>query len=81
MRFAPAVGITPSVAPYALYIVERVLVDNRVMGIFKNNPFALVYIMAFLVLKMLAGLEVASVTEILPLFEDMNDCGRTPTVT
>jgi hypothetical protein len=68
VSIAPTIGITPHVAPYALYIDERVLGDNWVMGVFKYRPFALVNVVAFLVFEMLAGLEVTIMTEIFSRF-------------
>ena len=36
--------------------------------------------MAFLVLEMLSGLEIDGVSQILTLFQNVADCGRTPAV-
>ena len=78
--FTPSVWVSPDITPYTLYIIKSALIDYRLMGILKNHPLAFIYIMAFLVLEMLAGLEVTSMTEILTLFEDMGDGGRALTV-
>ena len=56
--FSEAVRVAPDIPPDSLHVVKGFLVDNRLMGVLKNRPFAFVHIMAFLVLKVLAGLEV-----------------------
>ena len=57
-RFAPAVWITPYIAADFLRQIKGLLVDNGFMGILKDRPFVLRNIVAFLVLKVLAGLEI-----------------------
>ena len=57
-RFAPAVWITPYIAADFLHQIKGLLVDNGFMGILKDRPFILRNIVAFLVLKVLAGLEI-----------------------
>ena len=57
-RFAPAVWITPYIAADFLRQIKGLLVDNGFMGILKDRPFILRNIVAFLVLKVLAGLEI-----------------------
>ena len=57
-RFAPAVWITPYIAANFLRQIKGLLVDNGFMGILKDRPFILRNIVAFLVLKVLAGLEI-----------------------
>ena len=80
MRFSPAVRVAPDVAPDALHIIKSRLVNNGLMGIFKNRPFAFIDIVAFLILEVLAGFEIDCVTEIFPLFENIHDGGGTPAV-
>ena len=58
MGLAPAVRVTPDICPDTLHIVKGFLVDDGLMGILENRPLAFVNIMAFLVLEVLAGLEV-----------------------
>ena len=60
-RFAPAVWITPYIAADVLHQIKGLLVDNGFMGILKDRPFVLRNIVAFLVLKVLAGLEIDGV--------------------
>ena len=58
VRFAPTVWITPYLSSDALYVVKGFLVDNRRMGILKDQPLVFIYIMALFVLEMLACLEI-----------------------
>ena len=58
---APAVRVTPDICPDTLHIVKGFLVDDGLMGILKNRPLAFVYIVAFLVLEVFAGLEIDGV--------------------
>ena len=50
------------------------------MGILENCPFVLRDIMAFFVLEVLSGLEIDGVSQILTLFKNVADGGRTPAV-
>jgi len=59
--FAPAVWITPHIAADFLHQIKGLLVDNGFMGILKDRPLVLRNIVAFLVLKVLAGLEIDGV--------------------
>ena len=45
------------------------------MGVLENRPLAFVNIMAFLVLKVLAGLEIDGVAQVFPLFQDVHNGG------
>ena len=56
--FAPAVWITPYIAADFLHQIKGLLVDNGFMGILKDRPSVLRNIVAFLVLKVFAGLEI-----------------------
>ena len=56
--FAPAVRVASDISTDFLHKVKDLLVNDRLMGILKNCPFVLRDIMAFLVLEVLAGLEV-----------------------
>ena len=58
VRLAPAVRVAFYIRPDALHIVKSLLVDNGFVGIFKNCPLALWNVVAFLVLEVLAGLEI-----------------------
>ena len=58
VRLAPAVRVAFHICPDALHVVKGFLVDDGLMGVFKNRPLALWNIVAFLVLKVLAGLKI-----------------------
>ena len=58
MGLPKAVRIASGVSPDTLHIVKGFLVDNDLMGVLKNRPFAFVNIVTFLVLKVLAGFEI-----------------------
>ena len=79
-NFAPSIGVSSDLASDFLCKVESLLADNGFMGILENRPFVLRHIMAFLVLKVLSGLEIDGMTEIFTLFQQIDDSGRTPTV-
>ena len=51
----------PDICPDALHIVKGFLVDDGLMGILENRPLTFVNIVAFLVLEVLAGLEIDGV--------------------
>ena len=72
-RFAPAVWITPHIAADFLHQIKGLLVDNGFMGILKDRPLVLRNIVAFLVLKVLAGLEIDGVPQILSFFQNVHD--------
>ena len=71
--FAPAVWITPYIAADFLHQIKGLLVDNGFMGILKDRPLVLRNIVAFLVLKVLAGLEIDGVPQILSFFQNVHD--------
>ena len=77
---APAVRVTPDICPDTLHIVKGFLVDNGLMGVLKNRPLAFVNIVAFLVLEVLAGLEIDGVAQVFPLFQNVHNGGRSPAV-
>ena len=79
-RLAPAVRVTLDVAPDTLNIVKQFLRDNGLMRVLENHPVTFIDIAAFLVLEVFAGLEVDGMPQILTLFEDMDDCGRSPAI-
>ena len=78
--FAPAVRVASDIPTDFLHKVKGLLVNDSFMGILENRPFVLRDIMAFLVLEMLAGLEVDGVSQIFTLFKNVADGGRTPVV-
>ena len=78
--FAPSIGVSSDLASDFLCKVESLLADNGFVGILENRPFVLRDIMAFLVLKVLSGLEIDGMTEIFTLVQQIDDSGRTPTV-
>ena len=80
MGLAPAVRVTPDICPDTLHIVKGFLVDDGLMGILENRPLAFVNIVAFLVLEVLAGLEIDGVAQVFPLFQDVHNGGRSPAV-
>ena len=49
-RFAPAVRVAPDVAADFLHKVKSLLIDDGLVGIFKDRPLTFVHIMTFLVL-------------------------------
>ena len=72
---APAIRVAPDIRPDALHIVKGFLVDDGLMGILENCPLAFVNIVAFLVLEVLAGLEIDGVAQVFPLFQDVHNGG------
>ena len=68
MGLAPAVRVAPDICPDALHIVKGFLIDDGLMGILENRPLAFVNIVAFLILEVLAGLEIDGVAQVFPLF-------------
>ena len=77
---APAVRVSLDVPPNTLYVVKGFLADDSVMGVLENRPFALVNIVALFVLEVLAGLKIDGMTQVFPLFQNVDDGGRTPAV-
>ena len=75
MGLAPAVRVTPDICPDTLHIVKGFLVNDGLMGILENRPFAFVNIVALLVLEVLAGLEIDGVAQVFPLFQDVHNGG------
>ena len=61
----------PDICPDALHIVKGFLVDDGLMAVLENRPLAFVNIVAFLVLKVLAGLKIDGVAQIFPLLQDV----------
>jgi len=51
--------IHPGIIVHLNEYVEHCQDDNRLVGVLENRPFAFRYIVTFLALEMLAGLEVA----------------------
>ena len=78
--FAPAVRVASDLAADFLHKVKGLLVDDRLMSILENCPFVLRNIMAFLVLEMLSGLKIVCVSQLLTIFQNVDDGGRTPAV-
>ena len=76
----PAVWISPDITSNFLHKFEGLLVNNGFMGILENRPFILRNIVALLVLEVLAGLEIAGVSQVFTLLQNIDDSGRTPTV-
>lgn len=72
---AVAVRVASGISSNALYVVKSFLVDNGLVGILKNRPFALVNVVAFLVLEMLSGLEVDGMAQVFPPFKDVHHNG------
>ena len=58
MVFAPTVGIPSDISSYSLHIIKGFLVDNRLVGVLKDEPVIFRYIFTFLVFEMLSGFEV-----------------------
>ena len=59
--FSPAVRVTLHVGADSLHILKGFRVDNGGVGVLEDYPFIFVNVVAFLVLEMLAGLEVDGV--------------------
>ena len=78
--FAPSVRLASDIPTDFLHKVKGLLVNDRLMGILENCPFVLRDIMAFLVLEVLSDLEIDGVSQILTLFKNVADVGRTPAV-
>ena len=55
---APTVRIAFDISSYSLHIIKVFLVDNRLVGVFKDEPVIFEYIFAFLVFEMLSCFEV-----------------------
>ena len=72
---SPAVRVTPNICPDTLHMVKGFLVNDGLMGILENRPLAFVNIVAFLVLEVLAGLEIDGVAQVFPLFQDVHNGG------
>ena len=64
MRLSPPIGITLNASPALLRIFKGFLVDDRLLRILECLPILLRYIVAFLVLKMLSGLEIDCMSQI-----------------
>ena len=71
--FAPAVRVASDIPTDFLHKVKGLLVNNGFVRILKNRPFVLRDIMAFLVLEVLSGLEIDSVSQIFTLFKNVAD--------
>ena len=56
--FTPTVGIPFHISSYSLHIIKGFLVDNRLVGVLKDEPLIFGYIFSFLVFEMLSGFEV-----------------------
>ena len=80
MGLAPAVRVAPDICPDTLHIVKGFLVDDGLMGVLENRPLAFVNIVAFLVLEVLAGLEIDGVAQVFPLCQYVHNGGRSPAV-
>ena len=78
--FAPAVRVASDIPTDFLHKVKGWLVDDWLMGLFKNRPFVLRHIMAFLVLKMLACFEIDRMPQILTVFKDFYSRRSSPAV-
>ena len=76
ISFAPAVRVASDIETDALHVVKSFLVNNSLMGILEDRPLAFVHIMTFLVLKVLAGLKVNSVTKVFTLFDNLVICSK-----
>ena len=76
----PAVGIAAHLGADALHSIKGFLVDDRFLGALEYRPLIHGNVMAFLVLEVLAGLEVHCVPEVFPLFQNVHDGGRSPSV-
>ena len=78
MCFAPAVRIASDATPQLLNFIIGLLVDDGLMGILNDGPLILINVMALFVFEMFSGLEVAGVSQIARIRQDVNDCGAAP---
>ena len=79
-RIEAAARLLSDIPSDFLHKVKGWLVDDWLMGIFKNRQFVLRHIMAFLVLKMLACFEIDRMPQILTLLKDFYNGRSTPAV-
>lgn len=75
MGLPKAVRVASGVSPDTLHIVKGFLVDNGLMGVLENRPLAFVNIVAFLVLEVLAGLEIDCMAQVFSLFQNVHNGG------
>ena len=75
-----AIRISPDIGANLLHKIKGRLIDDRFVCIFKDGPFVFGNIMAFLVLEMFPCFEIDGMTEVLALFQNLNNGRRTPTV-
>jgi len=74
MSLAPSIRVSPDIVSEPLHIIVGLLVNDGGVGVLDNRPLARLNVMAFLVLKMLAGFEVDRVAKILRVSEDVSSC-------
>ena len=77
---APAIRIAPDVLAEALHVIEGGLIHDGLMRILNDRPLILIHVMAFLVLEVLSGLEVAGMPQIHRILDDVNDGAGSPVI-
>ena len=80
MGFSPSIRIPSHIASDSLHIVKSFLIYDCCLCVLKYHPVILRYIMAFLILEMLSGLEVHCMTKILSFLQNTCNSRRTPAI-
>ena len=75
MSLAPSIRVSPDIVSEPLHIIVGLLVNDGGVGVLDNRPLARLNVMAFLVLKMLAGFEVDRVAKILRVSKSLEQVG------
>lgn len=80
MNFPPSVRVAPDSGSHPLHRIVGFLVDDRLMGVLDDVPLVLVNVVAFLVLEVFPCFEIAGVSQIRGIGQDVDDGGTTPPV-
>ena len=78
MCLTPAVRITSDAAPKLLNLIIGFLVYDGLMGVLNDGPLILINVMALLIFEMLPGLEVAGMSQVARIRQDVNNSGASP---
>ena len=78
--FSPSIWISSHIASDSLHIVKSFLIYDCFLSVLKHRPVILRYIMAFLILEMLSGLEVHCVTKIFSFLQNTCNSRRAPAI-
>ena len=80
MNFPPSVRVASDSGSHPLHRIVGFLVDDRLMGVLDDVPLVLVNVVAFLVLEVFPCFEIAGVSQIRGIGQDVDDGGTTPPV-